>query len=288
MIELARWLKEVTFAPRPWLLLGKGPTFSRRAEFDLAPFLRIGLNHVVREIELDIAHVIDVDVVAACAEALAKNAQWLVMPRFPHVDCKPDPQRPLESFFASHPVLQDFDRRGRLVWYDLRNKTCPVLGEAEPIKVRFFSSEAALQLLARLGCKTVRSLGIDGGRSYSNAFRDLQHATLLKNEQPSFDIQFREIERIVKETGLDYRTLIPPMRIFVGGDESEQVAAKVLEYTIRKFASGPVDVTIMRDYAIPVPKDPKNRARTKFSFYRFRIPELCGYQGRALYVDSDM
>ena len=288
MIELARWLKDVSFPGRPWLLLGKGPTFSRRSEFDLGSFNRIGLNHVVREVPVDIAHVIDVDVVAACAQALPANARWLLMPRFPHVDCKPDPARPLESFFTSHPVLQDFTQRGRLVWYDLRNKTCPVLGAAPPIKVRFFSSEAALQVLARLGAKVVRSLGIDGGRSYSKTFADVQQTTLLANAQPSFDIQFREIERIVRENGLDYHSLIPPMRVFVGGDESEQVAARVLEHTIRKHASGPVEVTIMRDLRIPVPKDPENRARTKFSFFRFKIPELCGYRGRALYVDSDM
>ena len=50
-----------------------------------------------------------------------------------------------------YPVLRDFAARGRLVWYDLRSKTCPVLGKAPPLKVRFFSSEAALRLLARLG-----------------------------------------------------------------------------------------------------------------------------------------
>src|SRR4030095_15062948 len=144
MIELARWLQDVSFPGRPWLLLGKGPTFSRRSEFDLGSFNRIGLNHVVREVPVDIAHVIDVDVVADCAHALPENARWLLMPRSPHVDCKPDPARPLESFFATHPVLQDFEQRGRLVWYDLRNKTCPVLGAAPPIKVRFFRSAAAL------------------------------------------------------------------------------------------------------------------------------------------------
>ena len=287
MIEFARWLQEVRFPDRPWLMLGKGPTFARRGEFDLAGWNRIGLNHVAREMPVDIAHVIDLDVLPAIAAALPQNAQWLLMPRYPHVNCRPDPQRPLESFFAEHPVLRDFADRGRLVWYDLRNKSCPVRGEGAPIKVRFFSSEAALRILARLGAKVVRTLGIDGGRSYSRAFADAE-GTRLANQQPSFDLQFGQFDQIVQETGIDFESLIPPMRIFVGGDETEHVAAKVLEYTIRQHASGPVAITIMRDYVIPVPKDPKNRARTKFSFYRFRIPELSRYRGRALYVDSDM
>jgi hypothetical protein len=288
MLELADWLQQAPFDARPWLLLGKGPTFGRRGEFDLTPFHTIGMNHVVREQRVNVAHVIDVDVIAACAEALSRNADWLVMPRHPHVANVPGPTRPLESFFCSHPVLQDFADRGRLVWYDLRSKTCPVHGRAQPLQVRFFSSEAALQLAARLGAKTVRSLGIDGGRAYGAAFRDLAHETLLANGQPTFDLQFRELDRIAAEHGLDWSSLIEPMRIFIGGDETEDVAARVLEHTIREHASGPVAITIMRDYAIPVPKDPANRARTKFSFYRLRIPELCGYRGRALYLDSDM
>jgi hypothetical protein len=288
MLDLSDWISEQHFDQETWLLLGKGPTFARRSEFDTSKFHLIGLNHVVREQAVDVAHIIDMDVVAACSSQLLKNAKWLIMPRFPHVSCKPDPQKPLESFFETHPVLAEFAKLNRLVCYDLKNKTCPALGNSDPIRVRFFSSEAALEILGRMNVQTVRSLGIDGGNNYSSSFQDLNGSTLLANEQPSFDIQFREIDRIVNSHGIDYETLIPPMKIFIGGDETEQVAAEVLTHTIRKHASGPVDITIMRDYEIPTPKDPKNRARTKFSFYRFKIPELCGHKSRALYIDSDM
>jgi hypothetical protein len=79
-----------------------------------------------------------------------------------------------------------------------------------------------------------------------------------------------------------------PIRVFVGCDESQLVAASVLEHTIRKHASRRVEFTKMIDLPVPVPKDPENRPRTGFSFYRFLIPKLCGYEGRALYLDSDM
>jgi hypothetical protein len=108
------------------------------------------------------------------------------------------------------------------------------------------------------------------------------------NGPPAGGPQVRESAGLVAEHGIDPTPPVEPMRIFIGGDETEEVAAKVLEHTIRRHASGPVAITIMRDYAIPVPKDPRNRPRTKFSFYRLRIPELCGYRGRALYLDSDM
>ncbi|MCC6669519.1 MAG: glycosyl transferase [Planctomycetes bacterium] len=79
-----------------------------------------------------------------------------------------------------------------------------------------------------------------------------------------------------------------PMRVFVGTDESQMVATKVLEYSIRRHASAPVEVVPMRDLPIPVPADPANRPRTGFSLFRFVIPELAGYRGRALYLDADM
>jgi len=79
-----------------------------------------------------------------------------------------------------------------------------------------------------------------------------------------------------------------PLRIFIGSDESQSVAQEVLAYSIRKSATVPVEVVAMRDLAVPTPRDFANQPRTGFSFYRFLIPQLCGYQGRAVYLDADM
>jgi len=78
------------------------------------------------------------------------------------------------------------------------------------------------------------------------------------------------------------------MRVFCGTDESQDVATRVLEFSIQKHASGPVEFFGMRDVALPVPKEEKNRQRTPFSFQRFCIPKLAGFRGRALYLDADM
>ena len=77
-------------------------------------------------------------------------------------------------------------------------------------------------------------------------------------------------------------------RVFVGTDRSQLLAVRVLEYSIRKHASIPVSVTPMLDLPLPEPKDPRQGKRTGFSFARFAIPRLAGYQGRALYLDADM
>ncbi len=81
---------------------------------------------------------------------------------------------------------------------------------------------------------------------------------------------------------------LEPMHVFVGSDGSQDVATKVLEYSIKKHASGPVIVHPMTADAIPKPKDKESRPRTAFSFCRFTIPERMGFEGRALYVDADM
>src|SRR5262245_50696114 len=81
---------------------------------------------------------------------------------------------------------------------------------------------------------------------------------------------------------------VEPLRVFVGADDSQLVAARVLEFSIRRHASRPVDLTVMRDLPVPLPRDRRNRPQTTFSFYRFLIPRLCDYRGRALYLDADM
>jgi hypothetical protein len=63
VIELRRWIKETPFPNKPWLVLGKGPTFARRDEFPLGDFNLLGLNNVVDTMAVDIAHIIDLDVV---------------------------------------------------------------------------------------------------------------------------------------------------------------------------------------------------------------------------------
>lgn len=81
---------------------------------------------------------------------------------------------------------------------------------------------------------------------------------------------------------------VEPLRIFIGTEPAQVVAHQVLAHSIRVNASIPVEITPMLDLDLPVPIDVDNRAKVGFSFTRFAIPELCGYHGRALYLDADM
>ena len=86
MISFFDWFSSQSEAKsRPWLILGKGPSFSNRHLFDLSHFRTLSLNHAVREQPVTVAHIIDFDVVDACGDSLEKNAEFVVLPWMPHV-----------------------------------------------------------------------------------------------------------------------------------------------------------------------------------------------------------
>lgn len=293
MVPLSEWKRASPLPQRPWLILGKGPTFADRGRYDLSRFNTISLNHAVREQPVDVAHFIDLDALLACSSCLDANAQWLMTPLYPHVDMQPG-DKAIPSLVGEHPVLRRFADRGRLVWYYHDLVTRPDLKRRYPfnadplVRVDAFSAEAVVSLLGALGAKVVRTLGVDGGIHYASAFHDLNGVTRLANGQESFDRQFLGIHQTAKEHAMDYGPLTEPIRIYVGTDETQMVAVQVLEYSIRRFATQPVEVIPMLNLPVPMPREPANRPRTGFSFARFLIPSLAGYRGRAIYLDADM
>ena len=81
-----------------------------------------------------------------------------------------------------------------------------------------------------------------------------------------------------------------PIRVYVGSQDAQMVAVKVLEFSIRAHTSAEVVVFPLHEARIeyPMPRDVSNRPRTPFSFQRFYIPSLQNHRGRAIYLDSDM
>lgn len=98
------------------------------------------------------------------------------------------------------------------------------------------------------------------------------------------------------------------IRVFVGCAKEHKLAFKVLRYSITTRTSMPVEVFPLNNadatrpddwwrddplfgkyepIVIPTPQNPKQRGATTFSFQRFLPPELVGYQGSAIYLDSD-
>lgn len=97
-----------------------------------------------------------------------------------------------------------------------------------------------------------------------------------------------------------------PIRIFVGTDQRMQQhgAERVLEYSIKKHCSLPYEITYMRagdsswtvgtencDWSIGRPPWKPYSGKgwaTDFTCFRFCVPELADYSGRAIYMDADM
>lgn len=274
----------------PWLMLGKGPSFSRRHSYNLSRFHTLSLNHVVREQPVRVAHIIDYDVVNDCADSILRNAEILVMPLYPHMKFRAGTQT-LEELAGVNRTLRLMNERGRLAWYNLstaREKH----GDSPVVRAAYFSAEAGLNLLAQAGVRVVRSLGVDGGNNYSHDFDDLKDKTLLSGGHTTFDLQFQGFARTILTTGIDYAPLDldAPVRIYVGATAAQQLPVRVLEYSIRKHASLSTEVfpLYQAGIEIPQPLDEGKRTRTPFSFQRFLIPELAGRRGRAIYLDSDM
>ncbi len=295
------WFGERSRPDEPWLILGKGPSFDLLGQYDVSGYRTLSLNHAVRGRAVDVAHIIDVDVIEPCAEAIRANAGVLVMPWHPHAKNTAGDDT-LAQWVPRIPVLAELDAAGRLLTYDLSTHTRADgpppsrLHASTPsrlvVQAVYFSAEAALSLLALAGARRVRSLGVDGGKSYGQAFNDLEGSTLLANKWASFDLQFGGFAATISSTGVDYAPLNveSPVRVYVGSQEPQMLAVKVLEHSIRAHASLTVEVFPMHHAptVFPTPKDVRNRPRTPFSFQRFTIPALAGYRGRALYVDSDM
>jgi hypothetical protein len=275
---------------KPWLMLGKGPSFAKLGQYDTDGYAILSLNHVVRERPVTVAHIIDADVVDDCGEALLANAQVVVLPWQPHRDNRAR-EDTLDGLADQNPVLRELRGAGRLAWYNLGTGKRPRSG-SPIVPARYFSAEAGLGLLGQAGVQVVRSLGVDGGASYSAAFDDLADKTLLSNGRSSFDAQFAEFPKIITKTGVDYAPLDleAPIRVYVATSPSEMLPARVLEYSIRKHCSMSVQVQPLHQVGIevPMPREAKNQPRTPFSFQRFLIPEASGRKGRAIYLDADM
>lgn len=77
------------------------------------------------------------------------------------------------------------------------------------------------------------------------------------------------------------------LKIFIGYDEAETVTYHVLAHSILKYASVPVSITPLVRKQLPIGHR-DHKASTEFADTRFLVPYLCGYEGWALFIDSDM
>lgn len=196
-------LSPADFDDRPWLIAGMGPTFSRWRDFDLSKYNILGLNKVCREIEVEICHIIDFYIVEKIGKHILKNARKLVMPYYPHFGYRPNHRLTLWNLALTRPITKLMQEEGRLYGYNLSTTTFRY-GKSPIIRARYFSAEAAVGLLAHLGVRKIRTLGVDGGTKRAGEFQD--HGPV---DPRGFDLQWRTINSVIETFGLDFSALVP-------------------------------------------------------------------------------
>ena len=84
--------------------------------------------------------------------------------------------------------------------------------------------------------------------------------------------------------------MIPDLKIFIGFDSTEPAAAAVLMHSILTRASAPLSlVPLTRKGVLGSYDRPRTATEsTEFSFTRFLVPYLSGYQGWSVFMDCDM
>jgi hypothetical protein len=235
-------LRPLSAPDHRWLVLGKGPSFARYAELGAGGRRVCALNHVAAEVDCDIAHVADLDVIEDCGEAIAERARYLVMPWRPHVVFGPS-QTALDDLADTFPPLRRMAAEGRLLCYNLSTgHGLPMHPTAPWIPTDTFGGPVAARVLAEAGAREIRTLGVDGGQRYASAFGRLSASTLLNNGASSFDLQFKSFAALGRERGLVWGPLYAPMpiRVEIPATPDCRLAAALLAVMLEDCASGAV------------------------------------------------
>lgn len=89
------------------------------------------------------------------------------------------------------------------------------------------------------------------------------------------------------------------VRVFIGSGEASLIECKTAIHSLRKHTKRKLDIYVFNGthnairfndgepFLAPMSLKIKYRNITEFSLYRFLIPEVCDYQGKAIYIDSD-
>ena len=91
----------------------------------------------------------------------------------------------------------------------------------------------------------------------------------------------------------------PRVKVFIGSGEASLIERKVAIYSLRKNTKRDLDIYVcngthnaielndQEPFLAPMSLRVKYRNVTEFSLYRYLIPQICNFSGKAIYIDSD-
>lgn len=74
------------------------------------------------------------------------------------------------------------------------------------------------------------------------------------------------------------------LKVFIGFDHRQPISYNVLQFSILRRCSKPVCITPLVLPTLPI----ERAGLTPFTYSRFLVPYLCGFRGKALFMDLDM
>jgi hypothetical protein len=190
------WYNSNLFS-KPWLIVGKGPTFDSIHKVNLHDYNVLGLNHVMYRIPCLLGHAIDYDVFTMSERNLL--CRHIVTPWEPHINFVPGGV-PAPNLFANKDLNIDIP----ILWYNSDRSKKLMMQSGPVVRVKLFSACAAVNLLANAGVKEIYTVGVDGGKGYSKEFDPKDK---LANGRASFDGQTKEFKLASKVFGVSVKPL---------------------------------------------------------------------------------
>lgn len=80
----------------------------------------------------------------------------------------------------------------------------------------------------------------------------------------------------------------PVGRVFIGWDSRMAEVSDVLAYSLKKHSKRPLEINHLKLPELGLNRVFDPLASTEFTYSRFLVPFLCGYEGKALFMDNDM
>lgn len=208
------WWNLVDGSRYPWLIIGRGPTLANIDQVDTSSYRSVALNQVARTRQCYAASIIDYDLIPHEGwEEIAQNANYLLMPWRPHFNFNAT-DKTLEHLLEENPTLRRLAEERRLIWYNFMGEPREDGLTVEPSSN---SGGVLFNLVAQLGARTVHTIGVDGGLSYSP---DLEAKTGKKNlptGNPDYDWQFRTIARSSWQYDVSFEPVGTPVTSVVRG-----------------------------------------------------------------------
>lgn len=198
--------------PKPWLVLGKGPTAGLLRLVDVSEYHVLTLNHACKITHPTLAHFVDMEAFRDCGDLLAEKLIPTCLPWYPHENNKAGSVCLLRhcGLFGEPGKSQALAwLAGKEFLYSYNATTAgPRNGPPHPklpvVRLKYFSAVGAFNLLGAGGVREVHTLGVDGGTEYAPAF---DPKTRLANGRPDFDVQFGELMQAVRRWKITWTKL---------------------------------------------------------------------------------